>query len=92
MLYILFVLLRLADIWTTYNCLSSNCSTELNPFNALLIKTFTLNGFVFVNLFLSLTVLIIFYLTRYSRISKLTLYGFLILNLIVVASNLFTKN
>ena len=91
MFYLAFIILRLADITTTFNCLKINCSTEINPFNAFLIKSFTLNGFVLINLFLSLIVLLIFYLTKKSSISKITLYGFLILNFIIVLSNLLTQ-
>ena len=87
MIYFIFLILRLLDIFTTYKCLSSNCSTELNPFNAFLIDNFGLNKFVFINFSLSILVLLAFYLTSKYKISKITLYSFLTLNLIVVISN-----
>lgn len=88
MTYSLFLILRFLDVSTTYKCLSSHCSTELNPFNSFLIDSYGLNKFVFINLLLSILVLLAFYLTRISKISKVTFFGFLFLNLIVVFSNL----
>lgn len=89
MIYLFFIILRFVDVFTTFNCLKINCSSELNPFNAFLINRFGLNHFVFINLFISLIVLSIFYLTRKHFVSRTTLKSFTILNFIIVCVNLF---
>lgn len=90
-LFISFLFLRFSDIFSTYKCLASDCSVESNPFMNYVVQSYGLNAFVYVNIFLSLLILLVFYLTRKNRISKAVLVGFLFINLFVVILNLYPQ-
>ncbi len=91
MFLVFFLILRVLDIFSTYRCLASDCSVESNPFMNYVIQSYGLNAFVYVNLFISLIIFLVFYKTRNNRISKAVLVGFVFINFIVVVLNLYPQ-
>jgi len=84
------VLLRLLDIITTklaFEKYGGGVSIEGNPFSALSITRLGFPLFALVNLTISVLVLTI--LSRYSRVTHLAVSLFCIINLIVVFINIY---
>ena len=85
---VLFLLLRVLDISTTsFHVAKNGIFHETNPFIALILKSYGIGGFIAINGLISLALAAIFYYTFSNSISKSVLLGFLILNTIVVISN-----
>jgi len=82
----LFLLLRLADLTTTYIGIKKGL-TELNPAQNFLIQK-SLLSFLFINATLSLLIYFIFKKLYKHKVIRLTLTLFNILNLIVIVINL----
>jgi len=85
---VLFLFLRALDISTTsFHVAKNGILHEINPFIALILKSYGIGGFIAINGLISLTLAATFYYTFSNSISKTVLLGFLILNMIVVVSN-----
>jgi len=87
-MFLIFIALRLLDIATTFVALSLMPGAELNP-TQLIFMRLGLPFFAIFNLLLSV---LLYMLVRAfnKRIFNLTIRLFILLNLIVVASNIFS--
>ena len=89
MFYSYYILLRSVDLITTYRGLTANNALEMNPFTQALITNMGLIPMMLINALLSLCVLWIFIKTRHILVSRIVLYGFLLMNTLVASTNMW---